>query len=151
VDKKHVALIWVAIIGVIAFFAFPPARWGLFSMRVNEITQKLPEEPTAEQVKTLRADLQQAARQYKLDPAKLQFGLTLEEHDMMGAAVFWYVTATVSDGAGKTTKSERKLKTVTIDDAFEQTMTDAGIPVTRVKRTQLGPVSMPASPAQGGQ
>jgi hypothetical protein len=140
VEKKHIALIWLAVLAIAAAVAYPWARWGMFCMKATETVQKLDRFATADQVLALPAALRADAQHYHLDPAALKIELVLEERDMMGALTFWFVVAKISDGS-RTFKAEDRIET-SIDDDFAGRLRDGGLTVEKLRKASA-PVTAP--------
>jgi hypothetical protein len=96
-EKKH-ALAGLAVVAVLGALAFPWAQWGLFALKSRGTIEKLGRFPGAPEILALPDALKQDAAKYRIDPAKLQVRMGLEERAMMGAVAFTYLTVDVTDG-----------------------------------------------------
>jgi hypothetical protein len=131
-EKKHTALIALVVVGVVAFLAWPHARWFVYGMRVNEVMLALPRFATAENVLALPDDLKAAAKDYPgLDPKDIKVSLKLEARAQAGVVVFYFLVAEVSSGSFSHTQ-ERRIETG-IDHAFLDALYEGGVNITKAE------------------
>lgn len=97
-EKKHVLAGMGVLLLVVGVLLWPAARWLTFTVKAQSPVEKLGRFPEAPQILALPEQLREVARSVKLDPAKLQVKLGLEERGMMGGIVFTYVLVECSDG-----------------------------------------------------
>ncbi len=129
-EKKHTALVALVIVGVVAFLAWPHARWFVYGMRVNEVVLALPRYATAEEVLALPDQLKAATKDYPgLDPEDVKVTLTLEARVQAGTVVFYYVVAEVRSGQFSH-KKERRIETG-INHVFLDVLYEGGVDLTK--------------------
>lgn len=98
-EKKHVLAGMAVALLVIGVLVFPSARWLVFTIQARGPIDKLGRFPDATQILALPEALREVARKVKLDPAKLQVRLAIEERGMLGTGIaFTYVLVECSDG-----------------------------------------------------